>query len=246
MQKKYLACAIASLFVSTSALAGGHWGYEGAEGPEHWGELEPQFAACAQGKAQTPIDIKNEIEAARTEVIRFNYTAAASEILNNGHTVQANIPAGNTIVVDGVEFQLKQFHFHTPSENAVHGKRAAMELHLVHADKDGNLAVVAVMIEEGQANAVLAKLWQEMPKQAGDKQALKAQVNPGALLPQNPHYYRFDGSLTTPPCSEGVRWLVMKEPISASRAQVEAFAKVVHEHNARPLQPVNARVVVSE
>lgn len=248
MQKKLMAAAIASLFVSGSAFAGGHghWGYEGASGPEHWGELEPQFTTCAQGKTQTPIDIKNEFQAAQSQPITFNYASNASEIVNNGHTVQANIPAGNSITIEGVQFELKQFHFHTPSENAVHGKRAAMEMHLVHADKDGNLAVVAVMIEEGKANDVLAKLWKEMPKHAGDKHALQAQVNPSALLPKEQHYFRFDGSLTTPPCSEGVRWMVMQQPISASKAQVEAFAHAVHEHNARPLQPMNARVIVAE
>lgn len=244
--KKHITVAVASLFASSLAFAG-HWGYEGTEGPEHWGELAPEFATCSKGKAQTPIDIKNEVHATGLEAIKFNYATDASEILNNGHTVQANIAAGSSITIDGVEFQLKQFHFHTPSENNVHGKSYPMELHLVHADKDGNLAVVGVMIEEGKENEALAQLWKQMPQHADEKHALKAKVNPVALLPKDQHYYRFDGSLTTPPCSEGVRWLVLKGTLTASRAQIESFAKVVHEHhNARPLQPVNARVVVSD
>lgn len=245
MLKKHLAVIVASILVSTSAYAG-HWTYEGEEGPEHWGELSPDFAVCAKGKAQTPIDIQHEIDAAKFEPIKFSYTTDASEILNNGHTVQANIAAGSSITVDGIEFQLKQFHFHTPSENLNHGKSFPMEMHLVHADKDGNLAVVSVMIQEGTENAALAKLWAQLPQHADEKTALNAKVNPSSLLPKSQHYFRFDGSLTTPPCSEGVRWLVLKEPISASKVQIEALAKVVHEHNARPVQMVGARVIVSE
>lgn len=245
MLRKHLAVAAASMLLSASAYAA-HWTYEGAEGPEHWGEMSPDFAVCARGKTQTPIDIQHVVEAAKSEPIKFRYGTDVSEILNNGHTVQANIPAGSSITVDGIEFQLKQFHFHTPSENLVHGKSFPMEMHLVHADKDGNLAVVGVMIQEGKKNAALAKLWAQMPQHADEKNVLNSIVNPSSLLPKSQRYYRFDGSLTTPPCSEGVRWLVMKDPISASKEQIEAFAKVVHEHNARPVQPVGARVIISE
>jgi carbonic anhydrase len=245
MLKKYLAVIAISIFVSVPAYAG-HWTYEGEEGPEHWGDLSPDFEACSKGKSQSPIDIRNEILAAKAVPIKFNYATDASEILNNGHTVQASIAAGSSITVDGIEFQLKQLHFHTPSENLIRGKSFPMEMHLVHADKDGNLAVVGVMIKEAKENAVLAKLWAQMPQHADDKYTLTAKVNPSSLLPKSRRYYRFDGSLTTPPCSEGVRWLVLKEPISASKEQVEAFAKVVNEHNARPVQPAGARIIVDE
>jgi len=245
MLKKHLVMFAAAIFVSASAYAG-HWTYEGEEGPEHWGELSPDFEACLKGKSQSPIDIQREIEAAKAVPIKFDYAADASEILNNGHTVQANIAAGSSITVDGTEFQLKQFHFHTPSENLIHGQSFPMEMHLVHADKDGNLAVVGVMIKEGKENAALAKLWAQLPRHADEKNALSARVNPSSLLPESRGYYRFDGSLTTPPCSEGVRWLVLKDPISASKEQVEAFAGVVHERNARPVQAVNARIIVAD
>jgi carbonic anhydrase len=244
MLKKHLAVIAASFFVCTSANAS-HWTYEGKEGPEHWGELSPESAVCLKGKSQSPIDIRNEIQVAKVVPITFNYTTDASEILNNGHTVQANIAAGSSITVDGTEFQLKQFHFHTPSENLIRGETFPLEMHLVHADKDGNLAVVGVMFKEGKENESLAKLWAQLPH-ADEKSALKAKVNPSSLLPESRGYYRFDGSLTTPPCSEGVRWLVLKDPISASKEQIEAFAKVVHEHNARPVQPVGARIIVAE
>lgn len=244
MLKNHLAVIAASIIFCTSAYAA-HWAYEGEEGPEHWGTLLPEFEVCLKGKSQSPIDIRDVIQAAKVVPIKFNYATDASEILNNGHTVQANIAAGSSIIVDGIEFQLKQFHFHTPSENLIHGETFPMEMHLVHADKDGNLAVVGVMIKEGKENTALAKLWTQMPH-ADEKNALNSKVSPSSLLPESRDYYRFDGSLTTPPCSEGVRWLVLKEPITASKAQVEAFAEVVHEHNARPVQPVGARIIVAE
>jgi carbonic anhydrase len=242
---KKLALLATTIFISSSAYAG-HWTYEGEEGPEHWGELSPDFEACLKGKTQSPIDIQHEIKAAKAVSIKFNYATDASEILNNGHTVQANVAAGSSITVDGIDFQLQQFHFHTPSENLIHGKSFPMEMHLVHADKDGNLAVVAVMIKESKENAALAKLWTQMPQNADEKNVLTAKVNPSSLLPKSRGYYRFDGSLTTPPCSEGVRWMVLKDPINASKEQIEAFAKVVHGHDARPAQQVRARIIVDE
>ncbi|CAK0746905.1 Carbonic anhydrase [Gammaproteobacteria bacterium] len=244
MFKKKLSIVAASILLTSTAYAG-HWTYEGAEGPEHWGDIASEFAACSKGKTQTPIDIKGEVKASIAP-IKFNYGTTASEIFNNGHTVQVTIAPGSSITVDGIEFGLKQLHFHTPSENLVHGKPFAMEMHLVHADKDGNLAVVGVMMEKGKENAVLAQLWKQMPQTKDEKIPLNATVNPSSLLPSARHYYRFDGSLTTPPCSEGVRWLVLKDPISVSEDQVEAFAKAVHEHNARPIQPVGARVIVTD
>jgi len=247
MFQKKLSIVIASILLSSTAYAG-HWSYEGNEGPEHWGDLSPEFEACSKGKNQTPIDITGEVKA-NIAPIKFNYTTAGSEIFNNGHTVQINVAPGSSITVDGTEFNLKQLHFHTPSENHVHGKSFAMEMHLVHADKNGNLAVVGVMMEEGKENATLAQLWKQMPytkSEKDEKIPLNASVNPSGLLPSSHHYYRFTGSLTTPPCSEGVLWLVMKDPISVSKAQVEEFAKAVHKRDARPLQPLGARVIITD
>jgi len=172
------------------------------------------------------------------------YQAGGNEMLNNGHTIQVNYGAGSGITVDGVEFALKQFHFHAPSENHIDGISYPMEAHLVHADKDGHLAVIAVMFEEGAENAALAGIWPDMPANAGDSQALASAFDVSKLLPENRDYYRFNGSLTTPPCTEGVRWLVMKTPVSASKDQVEAFTHMLHHPNNRPVQPVNARVIL--
>ncbi len=217
------------------------WDYTGATGPENWARLSPEYGACA-GSNQSPINLSGFIDA-KLERIAFDYKGGSAEILNNGHTVQVNAHPGSFISVDGIQFELKQFHFHVPSENLIHGKSFPMEGHLVHADKDGKLAVVAVMVSEGKASKALAKAWAQMPKQ-GEKLALTSDISPLEILPANRDYYRFNGSLTTPPCSEGVRWLVMKQPISASKEQIEKFLQVIDHHNNRPVQAVNARPVL--
>ena len=233
----------AALAASPIAMAQAHWTYEGEAGPENWGKLDPKFVMCGIGRNQSPIDLSRFVEA-ELAPLKVNYKAAASEIVNNGHTLQVNYTPGSTLMVDGREFELKQFHFHAPSENTMNGKHFPLEGHLVHADKDGNLAVVAVMFSEGAANPLLTKLWQNIPAKKGDQSVLPAGLNVKALLPTLRSHYAFNGSLTTPPCSEGVRWLVIRQPATASKAQVESFAKTIGEDNNRPVQPVNARAVL--
>jgi len=227
-----------------AAFAAGttHWTYSGEGGPENWAKLTPEFGTCA-GKNQSPINLTGFIEA-DLKPIKISYQAGGKEILNNGHTAQVNYAAGSSISVDGIQFDLKQFHFHAPSENHINGKSYPMEAHLVHADKDGNLAVVALMFNEGAENKELEKIWALIPKNAGEKNALPSPYAVAQLLPSNKDYYRFNGSLTTPPCTEGVRWLVMKTPVSASKEQLEVFSHVMHHPNNRPVQPVNARPVL--
>jgi len=227
---------------SAYSATGAHWGYSGAEGPENWVHLSRDYSACS-GKNQSPIDLSAFVEA-DLEPIQFAYQAGGNEILNNGHTVQVNYAPGSMIEVVGRAFELTQFHFHAPSENRIGGKSFPMEAHLVHSDKDGNLAVVAVMLEEGAPNQALEAAWAKMPEKEGDRHALTEAVSAESLLPANRDYYRFNGSLTTPPCTEGVWWLVMKQPVSASMEQIERFAHVMHHPNNRPLQPVNARPVL--
>jgi carbonic anhydrase len=223
---------------------GSHWGYSGEEGPEHWGELNPDYVACAAGKNQTPINITGMVEAELPALVLDYKVEGGQEIVNNGHTIQVNYAPGSTITVDGIAFELLQFHYHSPSENNIDGKSYPMEVHFVHKDKDGNLAVLALMYEEGAENQELQKAWGEMPQAAGQKANLKAAVSAGALLPSNTDYYRFNGSLTTPPCSEGVRWLTLKAHSTASKQQIEAFQHVMHHPNNRPLQPLNSRVIL--
>jgi carbonic anhydrase len=241
---KTMQLARAALAIAATGWAGAvpaqHWGYAGEAGPENWSKIDPKFAMCGLGRNQSPVDLAGFVEA-DLKPLKLDYKAGAAEILNNGHTVQVNYTAGSSLTVSGRTFELKQFHFHAPSENKVGGRQFPLEGHLVHADKDGNLAVVAVMYQEGAANPLLAKLWERMPAKAGDKSALPAGLNAAQLLPADRDYYRFNGSLTTPPCSEGVWWLVMKKAASASKAQVEQFSKTLGFANNRPVQPVNAR-----
>ena len=241
---KSLAILACLLVIVAGATAGElpHWGYSGANGPEAWATLCSEYGGCT-GHNQSPINLTGFVEA-ELPPLAIAYQPGGSEILNNGHAVQVNCAAGSTLVVDGITFALKQFHFHSPSENQIDGKPFALEIHYVHADADGNLAVISVMVSEGAENEALAKLWAQLPAKAGDRNALKAPFDGTALLPKDRDYYRFNGSLTTPPCTEGVRWLVMKAPISASAAQVAAFTGAMGHPNNRPVQATNARLIL--
>jgi carbonic anhydrase len=220
-----------------------HWAYEGKEGPENWGKLKSDFATCDSGRNQSPINIEETIDAP-LKPLKGIQKNAVKEIFNNGHTVQANFKQGNMLLLDNVGYQMKQVHFHAPSENTIHGQSFPLEAHFVHADSKGNLAVIGVMFKEGAANAGLEKLWQQMPKEVSAPFPLKAKVTASELMPDNRDYFRFSGSLTTPPCSEGVRWILLKTPMTASKAQIEAFEAAVKHHNNRPVQAMNGRVVV--
>ncbi len=244
-KKKMLALAGGILLCSSVALAEGgkaQWGYIGDTGPENWGTLDPAFRMCAEGKNQSPVDLRGFVES-ELEPLKFAYRAGSTEILNNGHAIQVNYAPGSTLKVGGHQFELKQIHFHAPSESTIEGRSFPMEAHLVHADREGNLAVVAVMYEEGDANARMAELWKKMPAQKGQRNALAA-GSVEELMPKNRDYYRFNGSLTTPPCSEGVRWLVLKTPVEVSKEQVEEFERVMRHPTNRPLQPINARPIL--
>jgi carbonic anhydrase len=176
--------------------------------------------------------------------IGIHYQVGGNEILNNGHTVQVNYVSGSKISVEGHDFELKQYHFHAPSENHINGKSFPIEAHLVHSDKGGNFAVIAVMFVEGKMNESLAQAWAHIPENAGDKHSLSSSVAAEGILPSTRDCYRYNGSLTTPPCSEGVRWLVMKQPVAVSKAQIEKFTHVMRHPNNRPLQAINARPVL--
>lgn len=228
------------LLAASSVFAGesDDWSYTGQQGPEHWSE---SAAACG-GVNQSPINLIGFIEADLAPV-EFHYEQSDSEIVNTGHTIQVNVAKGNHIVVDGIEFGLLQFHFHTPSENLIKGKSFPLEVHLVHADRDGNLAVIAVMFSEGEENKMLAQLLPNIPKNPGGKAALPIAPSADGIMSPDRDYYRFNGSLTTPPCSEGVRWLVLKQPMTISSVQLQQLAAVMKPNN-RPVQPTNSRVIL--
>jgi len=220
----------------------GHWGYSGDTGPEHWGEISKEFSACSEGHEQSPIDISGAARG-RLDKIEFHYAPTGLEILNNGHTVQVNYEEGSYIKVDGVRYDLLQFHFHTPSEHTVNAKSYDMEMHLVHKSRSGGLAVVSLLVEKGRENPAFRVVWSNLPERAGSKKSVKASVDASSLLPADRSYYAYDGSLTTPPCSEGVKWHVLKTPVQMSAAQIDAMGSILH-HNNRPVQPINKRRVV--
>lgn len=245
-----LTVALATCLLSGAAFAAEHghdahphWSYEGAGNPQHWAELEEGFKACGNGKNQSPVDLTGFVKS-ELPPIEFHYQASGDQVVNNGHTIQVNFPQGSSITVAGHTFALKQFHAHAPSENLINGKSFPLEAHFVHADGAGNLAVVAVMFEDGAANPELEKAWRAMPQHADEKAALKDKVLGTAIMPADKHYYRFNGSLTTPPCTEGVTWLVLKQPVTASHEQIAHFAHAMHHPNNRPVQPLHARVVL--
>jgi len=219
-----------------------HWSYEGEGSPKHWAQIDKRFFMCKKGQNQSPVNLTGFTES-DLPAITFNYHLISTEILDNGHTEQVNVQKGSSITVDDIVFDLKQFHFHTPSENNINGKSFPLEAHFVHASKEGKLAVVAVMFEEGEPNAALTELWEQMPEKTGEHHTIDAK-HLDALIPKKRDYYRFNGSLTTPPCTEGVRWLVMKKPVTLSKLQINKFAKIMHMHNNRPIQPTNARVIL--
>ncbi|ELS31667.1 MULTISPECIES: carbonic anhydrase [Pseudanabaena] len=217
-----------------------HWGYGGAANPTQWGQIKKEFALCESGRDQSPIDLKNAVESTPAK-IDFDYKSSPLVVVNNGHTIQVNYAPGSSVTINGEKYSLVQFHFHTPSEHEVNSKALAMELHLVHRNEAGKLAVVGVMLTKGAANPLIDTIWKNIPS-AGKTDTVSSNINATDLLPKGKSYYSYDGSLTTPPCSEGVKWNVFVEPMTVSEEQIEAFEKL-YQVDARPIQPSNGRVI---
>jgi carbonic anhydrase len=246
MRLALLIAAIAMVPPSAVAQWRTPWSYEGAKGPEHWGDLDPEYAACKTGKEQSPVDIR-KTEKADLPALRFDYTSSPLQyLINNGYAIRVNYHApvsGGFLIVGDKRYQLTQFHFHRPSEEYVHGKQYAMVVHLMHQDGDGKVAGVAVLLRAGEPNATIATIWEHMPKVPGKEQEIPGvEVNPAGLLPRDRGYYTYMGSVTAPPCDEGVVWFVLKTPVDVSPPQIDAFARI-YPHDVRPLQPLNGRVV---
>jgi len=240
---------LAFCMVLGPALAGAqeshppHWAYEGKDGPSEWGKLDLSFAACASGQAQSPIDIQGA-KPADLPPLRFDYQNVPLNIIDNGHTIQVNYAPGSTLAVGDKTYTLKQFHFHHPSEEHIKGRGYDLVAHLVHSDAEGHLAVVAVLFVKGGTSALLDALWKNIPSEKGKAMEVSGvTINVNDLLPPDRGYYTFPGSLTTPPCSEGVAWYVLKEASHLSEEQTRAFAKI-YPHNARPIQPLHGREIL--
>jgi carbonic anhydrase len=236
-------CVIASLGLAAlgARAAAPHWTYVGEDGPKHWAELDHGFEACAKGTRQSPIDISKTVKVDLPK-LDFQYTETTASLVNNGHTIQVNLPPGQKLTVGDKTFELLQFHFHTPSEETINGKHAAMVAHFVHKSASGELGVVAALIQPGKFNAAFAPVFAHLPRTGETVTVEGLALDLLSILPADKGYYAFDGSLTTPPCTEGVNWMVLKKPIVLGKAQIDAFRKM-YRIDARPTQPLNGREI---
>ncbi len=266
-----LILAITSLHAATQHAGKDHpvhWGYSGSASPDKWGSISNEFALCSSGKRQSPVDIKNE-KSAVLYPLRFQYQSIPLRVINNGHTLQANYDTvsgeqtvsiggkpylmqtksvySSTLMLGDVPYKLLQFHFHSPSEHARKGERYAMEVHLVHKNANGNLAVVSVLLKRGRQNPILQKVLDNVSGRINEVNAAPGiSVNATDLLPRNQQLFHYSGSLTTPPCSENVNWFVMTMPMEVSDKQISQFSNLIGK-NARPLQAMHWRsMLVSE
>ncbi|WP_374319213.1 carbonic anhydrase [Aquabacterium sp.] len=218
-----------------------HWDYAGAGAPPNWGQLKPEFQTCSVGKRQSPIDIRDGIKV-QLEPIQFDYHQTPFRVIDNGHTVQVNVDPGNTITVSGRRYELVQFHFHRPSEERINGRQYEMVAHLVHKDAEGHLAVIAVLMDQGRDNPMVQLVWNSLPLEKNIEQGSPVMMDLNLMLPEQRQYYTYMGSLTTPPCTEGVLWMVMKQPATMSRDQIAIFTRL-YANNARPVQSTSGRLI---
>ena len=218
-----------------------HWAYQGENGPAHWHTLNPEFKQCGLGQRQSPIDIRDGIPV-QLDPIQFEYRPSTFKVIDNGHTVQVNMASGNRIRVNARTYDLVQFHFHRPSEERLNGRQFDMVAHLVHKDHEGKLAVIAVLLEAGSGHPVVQQIWNDLPLEKNTEQAGLQPLDLLQLLPEDRRYVTYMGSLTTPPCSEGVLWMVMKQPVQLSHQQIAIFSRL-YPMNARPIQSDHARLI---
>lgn len=231
-------------FVLCASFAYGaeiHWAYEGEYGPDKWGDLHESFKECKLGEFQSPINIEPQKAQKIANELKFEYQNAMKEIVDNGHTLMITPNSQSSITYKKTKMQLVQYHFHTPAENHIDGIEYPLELHLVHKDSQGNLAVIGVLFEEGTANKALDSIIKAMPKDK-DKSNSITNVDMYSLLPEKRGYYEFIGSLTTPPCSGDVKWVLMKEKVQASKSQIDSLHTVL-KYDARGIQPLNERII---
>lgn len=217
------------------------WSYDGPGGPAAWGRLRPEYAKCGNGSRQSPIDLRDGLQV-RLDPVQFDYRPSRFGVVDNGHTVQVKLAPGNVIEVMGRRFELQHFDFHRPSEVRIAGRQFEMDLHLVHKDADGRLAIVAIPLERGEAQPVVQAVWNNLPLEKGEEQAAQVALDPALLLPAERGYFTYMGSTTTPPCSEGVLWMVMKTPVPVSEQQIGIFARM-YPMNARPVQSAAGRMI---
>jgi len=228
--------------LAVTQQSGAPWSYEGKQGPLNWGRLDPAYRACSAGKQQSPIDIRGAHMNKSLQPIEFHYVSGVMTLVNTGHTVQVTPARGGYIIAGGVRYDLQTFEFHHPGEEAVKGKLPDMSVQLIHKSSDGKVAIVAIHLNEGNANALLAELWPHLPKTPGANDKLEESMSPAGLLPAERGYWTYEGSLTSPPCTEGVRWFVFQQQVELSRDQLRSFA-ALYKVNSRLLQSTRGRKI---
>ncbi|MDT7044033.1 carbonic anhydrase [Candidatus Nitronereus thalassa] len=216
------------------------WKYLGVEGPEHWSMLTPEYRTCEEGRQQSPINITMTHHGHAPETLEFHYQTSELHELNNGHTIQVSHTSGCHVNLNHRRYQLRQFHFHAPSEHHIEGKTFPMEMHLVHQDTQGHVLVIAIMLKIGAEEPVLQNLWTWLPKQIGQEVSIPLSLSIADILPKHTRHFSYSGSLTTPPCTEGIQWIVLEGPILISQKDVDQFVDIIG-HNARPIQPLGNR-----
>jgi len=242
------ACSVLLVFLAASSkgasLGNTQWSYDGKTGPDHWAELAGEFHLCRDGKRQSPIDLRaDRAFPARGNPLKIAYQPDTVDEVNNGHTVQEIIHNGSNVTFDGRRYQLVQFHFHCHSEHTLDGKALPLEMHFVHRDDTGRLLVIGVLFRQGKSNAALEAMLRHLPDKPGAHEVdPRDQIDIKALIPKNSAIFTYDGSLTTPPASEGVRWFVYRKPLSLSSIQLKKF-QALYDHNFRPAQPLNGRMI---
>jgi carbonic anhydrase len=236
MSTKRSALALAAILAAASSAAAQEFAYSGDLGPAHWGELSPDWELCGSGDEQSPVDLAHRrIPVRRAKRLALESHESEGEIFDNGHTIEVEVEGENALELDGERYELVQFHFHSPSEHVVDGRGYDLELHLVHRSEAGELAVVGVFLQRGPTSGALAPIFEQLPDEVGPHVPLAEPFDPSEFLPRSRRHFRYRGSLTTPPCSEGVRWMVLREPISISDEHMARFDEIVR-FNARPAE----------
>lgn len=241
MRKKLLVAALSIVAAVSAGAQTAQWGYEGKIGPERWAKLDAAYLSCTNGHQQSPLDIRGA-KPTNLPPLEFHYIAGPITLVNDGHTITGKVERGSYFIVGGHRYDLVQFQFHHPSEEAVKGQLSDLEVQLLHRDAEGKMAIVSVRMKEGNPNVVVASLWPDLPKQAGKSTTTTALVGAAGLLPVDRGYWTYDGSLTTPPCTEGVRWFVFKQESEVSRSQLQVIT-AIYPRNSRPLQPPHDRKI---
>ncbi|RZA32466.1 MAG: carbonic anhydrase family protein [Lysobacteraceae bacterium] len=233
--------AEAAIAAANKPKNGTHWSYEGEYGPANWSNINSAWAKCNTGKRQSPIDLRDGIKV-DLEQIAFDYRPTSFSEIDNGHTIQVTVGGGNFLTVGNTAYELQQFHFHRPSEERINGRGTEMVIHFVHRSFEGKLLVLAVLLERGKANPMIQTVWNNLPLEKLQAVSPSILLDPTEGLPEKREYFTYMGSLTEPPCTEDVLWIVMKQTMQASPAQMALFSRL-YPLNARPAQQSNGRMI---